>query len=301
MNVDGSALAASALIRALISDSEVSLDLEDRLFQLGVDADWLEALADRYYAYWHQTFNHYEDGATATVDEHALLLMSWLTAELRGPEQNVRLNSDAFARATAIYSEATGVGILPPIERLTLTVGVVGRPVPIIDRDFPVWFPKGILEPSVELAYQGLVEHVASAPESDWPEVYRTSVLWRLGGIAQGLIGGEEQLLECMKSLNKVLASSLPLAYRPLTGDDWLTEYRKNRNVFTHVRPEANLTFNQALGAHDDTRQLIDYIRLATYYVAIELNQRISSFQPEQVQRWVDVVDNDQAWVGAGV
>lgn len=299
MKTDASALAVSCLIQALISNEQAKDVVEDRLADLDLDTEWLNALALRYFALWEQTHEHFEPGTTPLVDENTVLVLSWLTTGIRDPEVNSAINTASFESAMSLYAHSAGENSLPENERLTLTAGVVGRPVPVIDRNFPVWFPGGILNPSVESAYAGLVEHVANAPQQSWPEVYRTSVLWRLGGIAQGLTGGDSELWDCMKSLNSLLSGALPYAYRPLTGDDWLAQYRRYRNVLTHVRPVADLTFVDAIDGHADSGQLLDYIRLATYYIAITLNQQISSYEPEVVKRWLDVVDNDQAWVSS--
>lgn len=299
MKTDASALAVSCLIQALISNEQAKDVVEERLAELDLDTEWLNALASRYFALWEQTHEHFEPGTTPLVDENTVLVLSWLTTGIRDPEVNSAINTASFELAMSAYTHSTGENSLPENERLTLTAGVVGRPVPVIDRNFPVWFPGGILNPSVESAYAGLVEHVANAPRQSWPEVYRTSVLWRLGGIAQGLTGGDSELWDCMKSLNSLLSGALPYAYRPLTGDDWLAQYRRYRNVLTHVRPVADLTFIEAIDGHSDSGQLLDYVRLATYYIAITLNQQISSYEPETVKRWLDVVDNDQSWVSS--
>lgn len=299
MKTNASALAVSCLIQALQSHEQAKDVIEDRLADLDLGTEWLSALASRYFLLWEQTHEFHEPGTTPLVDEHTVLVLSWLTTSIRDPELNSAINTTSFESALMAYTQATGESALPEFERLTLIAGVVGRPVPVIDRDFPVWFPGGILDSSVESAYVGLVEHVANAPQQSWPEVYRTSVLWRLGGIAQGLTGGDSELWECMKSLNSRLSGALPYAYRPLTGDDWLTQYRRYRNVLTHVRPMTDLTFADAIDSHAESGQLLDHIRLATYYIAITLNQQIASYEPEQVRRWLDVVDNDQAWVSS--
>lgn len=127
--------------------------------------------------------------------------------------------------------------------------------------------------------------------------MYRTAVLWRLGGIAQGLTGGDEDLWGCMKQLNRLLVGSLPPAYRRMTADEWLKTYRNHRNVFTHVRPVADLSFADALSSHRDPSHLLDYLRLSTFYVAVSINERLSGIDPETVRRWLDVVEKDQGWV----
>ena len=102
-----------------------------------------------------------------------------------------------------------------------------------------------------------------------------------------------------MKQLNRLLVGALPAAYRVMTADEWMKEYRSHRNVFTHVRPYADLTFAGALANHQQQVQLLDYMRLATFYVAVSINEQLAGIEPEMVQSWVDVVDNDQAWVSS--
>ena len=298
MKTDASALAVSCFIEALLAYNQDQGNLDGRLAELDLEGEWLQNLGHRYFKYWEQSHIYEGEGARATVHENTVLLLSWLTADTRSPEANLALTAETFKRSQTAYAEATNTQELPAIERLTLTVGVVGRPVPKIDRNFPAWFPGQILEENVEAAYEGLVEHVAGAPQHKWPEIYRTSVLWRLGGIAQGLQGGTLEVLDCMKELNKHFASSLPYDHeKQWTSDEWLKQFRRHRNVFTHVRTENNITFQSALKEHEEQELLLDYIRLASYYVATEINTRISSLEPEGAQRWLSAVDNDQAWV----
>ncbi len=296
MKVTASALAISCLIEAIIETPEVSDVVEDQLNALGTDLDWLASLGVRYRKYWAQTFEYEAAGQTATVHENTVMLLSWLMSSVKDSELNETINSKTFSSTTQAYIELSGKTELPKAERITVTVGIIGRPESVIDRNYPVWFSGGFIDSNVELAYLGLLEHVAHAPDQEWPEVYRTAVLWRLGGIAQGL-GGDGDLWDCLKELNKQLSGALPLAYRRMTGDEWISAYRKNRNVFTHVRTDSGQSFALALSEHEEKTQLLDYIRLSTYYAAVAINQGISSLEPKTVQRWLDVVDNDQAWV----
>lgn len=298
MRVNASALAVGCLINAVLDSPASHKHIDEQLELLLVDADWLRSVADRYLSYWQLTLGGFADGETATVDEHAVLLLSWLLAPVKDADSCAQINAKAFAMSSTKHYSLTGVE-LPALERISVTVGVVGRPVPVIDRDFPVWFPGGVLDGDVELAYAGLLEHVAEAPSGVWPEVYRTAVLWRLGGIAQGLTGGDDDLWECMKQLNRLLVGSLPTAYRRMTADEWLKTYRDHRNVLTHVRPVADLSFADALSSHREPSHLLDYVRLSTFYAAVSINERISGIDPENARRWLDVVDNDQAWVNA--
>ena len=300
MKVKASALAVSCLLDAMCDTPSVCAQVEEQMTPLGLEVDWLRSQSERYRAYWRQTLGKWDHGETATVDENAVLLLSWLLAPVKNPDECARLNATVFKRSFQDFSEATS-GTLPNLERISVTAGVIGCPIPVIDRDFPVRFPGGLLDSNVELAYKGLVEHVDRAPVGQWPEVYRTAVLWRLGGIVQGLAGGGENLLKCMQQLNHLLKGALPPAYRLMTADEWMTKFRSHRNVFTHVRSEADLTFKGALASHEQHDQLLDYIRVATFYVAVSINELLAGIEPETVMTWVDVVDDDQEWASSFV
>lgn len=299
MRVDASALGVSNLIQSIFQVDRARSIVEMQLESLGVDMDWLLSTADRYRAFWEQTFSPGAGGQAGTVDEYTVLLLSWLLAPLREPDANAQLAASTFALSSEAFAKVAGPEVLPPQERLSVTIGVVGRPIPVIDRDFPSWLPGRLLDRDVELAYEGLLEHVAVAPSGEWPEVHRTAVLWRLGGIAQGLVGGSEDVWKCMKDLNLQLSSALPVAHRRMTADDWMKTYRANRNVFTHVRPEGERSFHSALAEHSEANQLIEYVRLATYYAAVSMNVKLSAIDSQTASRWLDVVDRDQSWVSA--
>jgi len=175
---------------------------------------------------------------------------------------------------------------------------VVGRPVVTIDRDFPVWFPCGILDRDVEAAYCGLLEHVASGPTEPWPEVHRTAVLWRFGGIAEALADVDD-LPSSKRHLNAMLTESLPYAYRLMTAEEWGKRFRGHRNALTHVRLDNGQSFTSALAEHQDTNHVLDYLRLASFYVAANISAGLSEISPETVKRWVDIAGQDYAWAAS--
>ena len=299
MKVNASPLAVSDLIETLIEHRGIQDEIEPKLNEIGVGFEWLEAMATKYRSFWTQTIEHSEPDGTTPVQENTVLLLSWLTSSIREPDLNSEINTLVFEKTSENYFQARGIEDLPSRERISLTIGVVGRPVPVIDRAYPVWLPGGVLDRDVEKAYDGLVDHIAKAPSEEWPEVYQSAVLWRLGGIAQGLTGGEEELWNCMMKLNASLNGTLPLRDRRMTSNEWITSFRQRRNVLTHIKQIEKLSFTDAVDQLSQSDDHIDYVRLATFYAAISINERISNYEPETVQGWINEVERDQEWVNA--
>lgn len=297
MRVDASALGISSLIRALLDATEIHDELQESLQAVGVDVDWLAALGDRYRAYWTQTAGYAHPDYPSVVCEHTPMLLSWLLTDLRDPDLSAALSYATDAYVASAIEEVRGKAELPSTERVNLTLGVLGRPVATIDRDFPTYLPGGLVDADVEAAYHGLLMHVSSAGSADWPEMQRTAVLWRLGGIAQGLTGGDDDLVPCMQQLNARLTGVLPPRYRQLTTNEWLTGYRRRRNVLTHVRPIGEVSFTEVIREYEDLSALLDYLRLASIYVAAAISERLAGLDASTVVSWVGIVDDDQSWV----
>lgn len=297
MKVEASPLAVSAFIQAALGDSRIRAQVEDQLESLGLDGAWLEALAGRYRRYWE--FMSVEGGIPSTdpVSEQTVLLLSWLMRSLTRQEDATSLNQQAFVTTVEMCQTHLHTDLVAASDRISLTAGVVGRPVPVIDREFPAWLPGGMLDSNVELAYEGLVEHIAGAAAENWPEVHRTALLWRFGGIAQGLVGGDDELRDCLRQLNVMVSGALPGHLRKTTTEDWIKSFRSSRNIFTHVRSEGGKTFTAALSEYGGVEDLLDYLRLATFYVAININAELAQVDADRARRWADATDSDLAWV----
>lgn len=296
MNVDASPLATGLLIRAVLDNAPVRREVTDRLEYLGLEPGWLERLSKRYVEFWRFTVPKEEYSRTNPVAEETIKMLSWLLNQLPAADVGVELTAQVFAATQAELAKHVGLDVVPPAERLTVTAGVVGRPVPIIDQNFPVLLPGGLVEPNVELAYEGFVEHVASAGAGDWPEMHRTSLLWRLAGIAEGLQGGGGNLHGTLGDLNKLVGSAMPLSMRRVTGEEWKKKFVAHRNVFTHVSEYNGYTFQGSLGEHQDNVDLGEYLKLATLYMAVHVGAGIAQVPEQEPQRWSATADRDFEW-----
>lgn len=297
MKVDASPLATGLLIRAALENDAIRSVVEDRIEYLRLDTQWLERLSHRYVQYWRLTVAENNYSPTEPVAEEAVKFIAWLLNPLSGSDISAELSTRVFTDTQNVVAGHCGLATVPPAERLTVTAAVVGRPVPIIDRDFPVWLPGGLVEPNVELAYEGFVEHVANAPRGDWPEMHRTALLWRLGGIAEGLTGGQGHLSMSLGQLNAQVGNSLPLSMRTATSDEWKSRFVAHRNVFTHVNSEQGITFRESLSEIQEPDDLWNYLRLATLYVAVTINSVIAGMHEAEVERWASRTEQDFYWV----
>jgi hypothetical protein len=300
MQVDASPLGVSCLIESLLNSQNPTVrdQVIPRLEQLDRDEEWLADLGARYRAVWEESVIGEAVDTIPTVSEETPLLLSWLVAQLRGPGDLAPLNAEIRTSVLREYHASTGLGVSPPAHILGIVVGTIGRPVSTIDQLLPALFPGDQVGPDVEAAYAGLVEHVQAAQLENWPEMHRTAVLWRLGAIAQGLMGGTDQVFESMRRLSASLAGALPLPDRRMTTDEWIKNYRGNRNGLTHVLPDGNgVGFNDALSQHMDVDSVLAYLRLAGYYTAAAINEVIVGLEATQAARWLPAVEADFSWV----
>lgn len=177
---------------------------------------------------------------------------------------------------------------------------VVGRPIGSLDLSLPAALPTDVLEDDVRDAYNGLMTHVAQAVEGhDWPELHRTAVLWRLAGIAEGL-QESKSLHTSMDILVRSLSATMPVGlYNRISRGTWLSDFVEDRNGFTHVRPDdtGRRAFQASLVRHASAAEIVDYLRVATYFAAGAINTSIRRVDSSKARSWMDRIDDDYSWV----
>jgi hypothetical protein len=130
--------------------------------------------------------------------------------------------------------------------RYVLPVWVLSRPasgarVVRLPAD-PVILP---IEPPIDSAYRGLLDHLATYDHDSALELQRTSVAWRVGAIADGIEPADESRRKGERALAKRIDGLVIRLQQDgrLTSDDELllrswagSRFSDRRNVLTHLR-----------------------------------------------------------------
>jgi len=292
MEINASTLAVYTYIDAVLANSACRSLAEERLADVDLDTAWLQDLSGRYKA------AHQSDITSTTFDE-TVLLLSWMFSDIRQPAQVVELNANAWEAMNEISLRLRGVYVNRSMQ-LRLELGVLGRVAS--DRvEYPVIFStNGLIDEDIEHAYEGLIHHVMAPTDKTTYEMYRTAILWRLGGIAQGLVGGSDELFDCMKRLTQSFQGSLTIdVQRKFQSDEWLKEFRDRRNLATHVRGGGFRELSNSLLEDESILNL--YLRLTTFYVASAINTRLRELDPDRVRQWLNKVETDYDWISDNV
>lgn len=298
MSVQASPLAATALLSVLTEAVSDMPHMTERLESLRLDEQWLFEQSTKYRAAWNSRDLYGGVNELSPVSEELSLFLSWLLSDLRNQEACLEINESIQKHLLSSWSEASAEVVVPPKQRLALTMGVVGRPAWNLDRLHPAWFPSGYVAAEVDAAYQGLLGQVDAAGDMEWPEFQRTAVLWRFGGIAQGLAGDSHDLAKAMQRLNVSMGGALPMQFRRLTSDEWVFAYRNARNGLTHLHGgNGTIGFLDALDTHQDLDSVIDYFRLASFYMASSINGSLRALDPDDAARWLPAIEADWNWV----
>ena len=300
MSVDAAPLAASTLIDVLISSPDRKSIIKEKLGSVGVELEWLRDTGDRYRKVWLESAEggYFQDAGT--VAEEFCFLLSWLLSQRRYTEDSSIVTGEVLVQITMEYFGKTGVTYLPSSQKLGMFAWVVGRPLGTLDLSLPAALPTDLLEDDVRGAYDGLMLHVehAAAFGEFWPEVHRSAILWRLAGIAQGL-DDSEHLKNSMQALIFSLSATMPVGlHNRITRGTWLSDFIEDRNAFTHVRTNGpTRAFQASLDRHGSASEIMDYLRLATYFAAGAINSNIRQVDDSRARTWIERIDADYAWV----
>jgi hypothetical protein len=222
--------------------------LEDRLAEIGRDLDWMSSVIDQYEAMWAYRLGQPDlDERYRALDADHAALAAWLAAGLRGVGSSNEI-SQAVQQTIRDRTKVDPPVLVRSRTRVTLVAWSLGQVIGEYDRSLPVVFCEPLSDRSVQLAYEGLVQHVAALPEVDrWPEMLGSAVLWRACGLADGLRPqpGRSNLAASVNALLAEMRRYVSAAVLAQWGREW-PGYQDVRNGFTHVTSEnGKLCFEQ--------------------------------------------------------
>ena len=304
MNVEAPALSIAALIQSLLEESSVAEKVEDRLSQIGLDTDWLSQVAQRYLATW-KAFGEAQNSAKepSTFDiacEEVCFMLSWLCANCYKLDDVVAVNAKTKSNVAREYLRNSQFAEVPMSLQVQITAGTVSRPATNYS-PFPMRLPvsdANVLNQDVAAAYDGLVTlALASIPDLT-AEMHRTSVLWRLSGLADGLAEGNSSAGILEKLIGR-MTMSMPVAERTqLSKGGWVKDFVSDRNALTHLRATSDRGgFKDAALRYLDVEALDLHLKAASYLTAFEINQHMRHLPPEVAKRWTAAIDADFEWL----
>lgn len=248
--------------------------LEDRLAEIGRDLDWIDRTISQYEAMWEYRLAQPdpEERYHALDAEHAALA-AWVAAGLRGVGPSNEI-SQSLQQTIRDRTKADPPVLVRSRTRVVLVAWSFGQVIGEYDRSLPVVFCEPLADRSVQLAYEGLVQHVAALPEVDqWPEMLGSAVLWRACGLADGLRPQpiRSNLAASVGALLGEMKRYVSAAVLAQWGREW-PAYQDVRNGFTHVTGEnGKLCFEQV---HSRMRTRDDVslaLTSATHFVGYSL------------------------------
>jgi hypothetical protein len=250
---------------------------------LGEDPNVLAELQHLYKQWWSylRMYNPKPPELFQSVGPVHGQLATWFLAVLRGPSLDF---ANELQRRTQELLQAA-LTVDQQYEAATVRPIVIGWSLGSVPGDYdysrPVVFAEDPADANVQLAYSGLVVHLVNLGKesSPWPELPATAVLWRCGGIAEGLLP-KEYLLATLQDLTAQVKVMLPgRLHSDLIG--YWEEFTRMRNGFTHVAPRVGeYSFSDLDGKitnHDDLRLCLSGI---TYFVAESIRSALAD--PDQ-------------------
>lgn len=260
--------------------------LEDRLAEIGRDLDWLDGTILQYEAMWAYRLAQPdpEERYRALEVDHAALA-AWVAAGLRGVGPSNEI-SQSLQQTIRDRTKADPQLLVRGCTRVVLVAWSLGQVIAEYDRSLPVVFCEPLADRSVQLAYEGLVQHVAALPEVDqWPEILGSAVLWRACGLADGLRP------QPVRSNLTASVSALLGEMKRYVSDAVLAQWRREwpgyqdvRNGFTHVTGEnGKLCFEQVQSRMRTRDDVSLALTSATHFVGHSLAGELLDSPPA---RW---------------
>lgn len=260
--------------------------LEDRLGEIDRDLDWMDSTITQYDAMWAYRVGQPDlDERYRPLSADHAALAAWIAAGLRGVGPSNEI-SQAVQQTIRDKTKADPPALVRSRTRVALIAWSLGQVTGEYDRSLPVVFCEPLADRSVQLAYEGLVQHVAALPEVDqWPEMLGSAVLWRACGLADGLRPqpGRSNLAASVNALLAEMRRYVSAAVLSQWGREW-PGYQDVRNGFTHVAGEnGKLCFEQVQSRMRTRDDVSLALTSATHFVGHSLASELLDSPPA---RW---------------
>lgn len=279
-----SPLIYAELYRLLLADDAMRQRVEDRLTKAGADASWLGAAERLYRRSWEWQIEYEAVGdirKTSPTDPRDAQLATWVIAPLRTLGPSTQFSAD-LQREVNLAARARFPGFndrLPEQYQASVIAWTLGRVCGELDRSFPVVLAEIPDDTHVAAAYDGLLHHVRTLSDGSdpWPEMAGSAVVWRVGGIADGLRPREPNNLRA--SLDLLMSALKPVVPPVLHAEfnaGW-NGFVDARNGLTHVAPRDGLGFADFAKRMRTAEKVRTYLQAATYFVCNEVAMSLAA------------------------
>lgn len=280
-----SPLVFAELYRLLLADDKTRRRVEHRVAEAEGDPSWLEDAERRYRDWWcwqveNQAFGDIQ--GTSPAELRDAQLATWLIAPLRALGRSSEFGAE-LQRAVnlAARAEFPGAGYhLPAQYQASVVAWTLGRVCGELDRTVPVVPAEVPEDQHVAAAYDGLLHHVSALSDSPdpWPEMAGSAIIWRVGGIADGLRPQypKPNLAASLGQLMTDLKPVVPPGVHASLSRGW-GHFRDARNSFTHVAARDGIGFADFVGHMRCAADVRAYLEAATYFVCNEVAMNLST------------------------
>ena len=270
--------------------------LEARLAVLDLEAEWLRDVSDGYRSRWQELIeaqSQYQlpDSSLGLYSPEHGQLATWILAYLlpNGPSDEFSLNLRTRVAESTALAMPERAHNQPDESRAVVIAWTIGQVVGRFDQKLPVILAEAPKETNVDLAYKGLVEHLASMTESGpLPEMHGSSTIWRAAGISQGLsprakLNLKASLDELTSIARNVLSPSLHARLQAKWGD-----FVDARDAFTHLIGGGEFrSFEDAIEMARDREQVRETTLAITTFVCNQIATELNEGQGDHGRKYM--------------
>jgi hypothetical protein len=265
-----SSLATGCLLSALLIHDEYAPLIEERLSLVQGEIDQLNSLAEWHLNEFSNLSSYGEEFLNGQcVGDEALYFLNWLIAPLRGYSDSVAFEAQVNVAIKKTWIDEVG-SLSESVVRnqeITLNAWSVGKPLWKNGRSYPATLQIDVLGSEINLAYSGLLEHLAGqethflAASPDVTEIARTSIVWRFAAMFEALANTDLGPRRSIEHIVQRASKSIPEHFRK-SSPRWNEEVVNVRNAFSHI--VGSLKSNYEVPDVDWTIKLIENGTLLT-------------------------------------
>lgn len=281
-------LAVGQILSALLTNDEYVGLMEERIARVQGELSQITLMAEWHLNQFSNLATYGEDAVMyQSVSDETVHLLNWLIAPLGAINDSVAFEAQVNRLVKTSWLDEVGDLSASVIrdQEVTLLAWSLGKPLWRNGRSHPARLQMGVLTSEINLAYSGLMEHLASQEQAfldadpKATEIARTSIAWRFAALFEALA---DSGLGPKRSIEQIVSrgsKSLPEPFRK-SSPRWNEELVKVRHAFSHI--VGSLKPNYGVPDIDWTLKLIENGTLLTssalsYYYATEISDQIAS------------------------
>lgn len=238
-----SSLATGRLLDALLNNEDFYSLIEERISLVQGEVDQLRLLAE-----WHlnefSSLSAYGEELLndQSVGDETLYFLNWLIAPLRTYCDSVAFETQVNYAIKRTWLDEVGDLSESVVRNQEITVNAwsLGKPLWKNGKSYPATLPIAVLGSEINLAYKGLIEHLAGqepfflASPPGVSEIARTSIAWRFTAMFEALVNADLGPRRSIEQIVQRASKSIPEHFRR-SSPRWNEEVVKVRHAFSHI------------------------------------------------------------------